>query len=174
MGFFDFFKGSKSKKTEEENVQEEVRIYAALNGTVKDISEVPDPTFAEKMLGDGVAILPNESGTIYAPVAGKLVQFFETGHAFTIETPEGVNVLVHCGLNTVELRGEGFVKIASEGDEVEIGTPIVKFDYDLITSRCPSIITPIVVLDSDEYTINKLKVGEQAKFADDLLMEVLL
>lgn len=143
MGFFDFLKKSKETSVD-------LEILAPITGRALPIEEVPDPTFAGKLLGDGMGIEPNAKGEVVSPVEGKLIQLFKTGHAFTVESKEGVNVLVHFGLDTVELNGEGFEKLATEGDEVKAGQPIIRYDYDLIKGKVPSVITPVVILDADE------------------------
>ncbi|WP_197271510.1 PTS sugar transporter subunit IIA [Oceanivirga miroungae] len=150
MGLFDFF--NKKNKKEEDNNTLEVSVFAPIEGECVDISNVPDDTFAKKMLGEGVAIIPSKSGEVLSPVDGKIVQLFDTLHAFTIETKEGVDILVHFGMNTVFLKQEGFTKILNEGDEVKAGDAIVSYDLDLIIEKGYNPITAIVVLDSDEYS----------------------
>src|SRR5437660_679419 len=104
-----------------------VRILAPLDGTVVELEKVPDPVFAQKMAGDGVAIDPSGAVAV-APVAGKLVKLFPGGHAFGISAAHGVEVIVHLGLDTVELKGTGFQNIAREGQDVQAGEPITSFD----------------------------------------------
>jgi len=118
-------------------------ILAPLDGTVIDLEMVPDEVFAQKMVGDGVAIDP--SGDIaVAPVAGTLVKLFPGGHAFGIATDNGIELIVHLGLDTIELGGEGFENIATEGQVVQIGTPIVRFDRATIEGRGKVMLSPVV------------------------------
>src|SRR5947209_13299895 len=120
-----------------------IDVLAPLDGTVVDLETVPDEVFAQKMAGDGVAIDP--SGQIaVAPVAGTLVKLFPGGHAFGISTAEGVELIVHIGLDTVELKGEGFSNIATEGQTVEAGTPIVRFDRAAIERTGKVMLSPVV------------------------------
>lgn len=118
-------------------------ILAPLDGTVIDLEMVPDEVFAQKMVGDGVAIDP--SGDIaVAPVAGTLVKLFPGGHAFGIATDNGIELIVHLGLDTIELGGEGFENIATEGQVVQIGTPIVRFDRATIEGKGKVMLSPVV------------------------------
>lgn len=121
----------------------EIHVLAPLDGTVVELEKVPDQVFAQKMVGDGVAIDP--SGQIaVAPVAGDLVKLFPGGHAFGISTKEGIELIVHIGLDTVELNGEGFENIAREGQKVKVGTPIVRFDRAVIERAGRVILSPVV------------------------------
>lgn len=167
MGFF----ANLFSKKEEEKVTKNV-VLAPIAGRVIPISEVPDETFASKMLGDGVGIEPLASGTMVAPADGVISQLFETGHAFTVETKEGVNILVHFGLNTVELKGKGFEIIAKEGDSVKAGDPVIKYDLEFLAANSPSVITPVVILDSDEYKSIKTFENQQVEEAKQTIIEV--
>jgi glucose-specific phosphotransferase system IIA component len=121
----------------------ELDILAPLDGTVVDLETVPDEVFAQKMVGDGVAIDP--SGEIArAPVAGTLVKLFPGGHAFGIAADDGIELIVHLGLDTIELAGEGFENIATEGQVVQIGTPIVRFDRATIEGKGKVMLSPVV------------------------------
>src|SRR5947209_18195111 len=112
----------------------QLQVLAPLDGMVIDLEMVPDEVFAQKMVGDGVAIDPSGSVAV-APVNGQLVKLFPGGHAFGIATDGGVELIVHLGLDTVELQGEGFERLASEGQAVMAGTPIVRFDRSAIERR---------------------------------------
>ena len=120
-----------------------IEVLAPLDGTVVDLESVPDEVFAQKMAGDGVAIDPSGRVAV-APVTGDLVKLFPGGHAFGISTVDGVELIVHIGLDTVELKGEGFENIATEGQVVQAGTPIVSFDRATIERRCKVMLSPIV------------------------------
>lgn len=134
----------------------QLSILAPIDGTVVDLELVPDEVFAQKMAGDGVAIDP--SGAIaVAPIAGKLVKLFPGGHAFGIATNEGVELIVHIGLDTVELNGEGFENIATEGQMVQVGTPIVRFNRATIERTGKAIISPVV--SSGEGTVVRRATG---------------
>lgn len=143
MGLLDKLFGKK------ENVVKEVEIYAPLSGEIVNIEDVPDVVFSEKIVGDGVAIRPN-GDTIVAPVNGTIGKIFETNHAFSIESDDGVELFVHFGIDTVELRGEGFTRLAEEGQKVKAGDPIIKFDLAFLSEKAKSVLTPIVISNMDE------------------------
>jgi glucose-specific phosphotransferase system IIA component len=121
----------------------EIHVLAPLNGTVIDLETVPDEVFAQKMAGDGVAIDPSGRVAV-APISGDLVKLFPGGHAFGIAASGGVELIVHIGLDTVELKGEGFENIATEGQVVQAGTPIVRFDRAVIERLGKVILSPVV------------------------------
>ena len=121
----------------------EIVVLAPLDGTVVELESVPDEVFAQKMAGDGVAINPSGQVAV-APVAGELVKLFPGGHAFGISTSDGFELIVHIGLDTVELKGEGFENIATEGQLVQAGTPIVRFDRATIERKGKVMLSPVV------------------------------
>jgi PTS system glucose-specific IIA component len=137
-----------------------MQILAAVSGTAVPLSEVADEVFAQGMAGEGGAIVPARSGEAIAPASGTLVKLFEGGHAFGIETDDGVELIVHVGLDTIELRGAGFEKVATEGDRVEAGQPIVRFDLEEIRAGGYDPVTPVVVTNADEHPVVDIKTGE--------------
>ncbi|MDU4696721.1 MAG: glucose-specific PTS transporter subunit IIBC, partial [Paenibacillus sp.] len=118
-------------------------IVMPVNGELMDISNVPDPVFSERMTGDGFAILPHD-GVICSPVYGKVFNVFPSKHAIGIMSDGGKEVLVHIGVNTVKLKGQGFNVLVQEGDLVAAGQPILEVDLDYVKEHAPSIISPIV------------------------------
>ncbi len=121
----------------------EIPVRAPLVGTDVDLEAVPDEVFAQKMAGDGVALDP--SGNIaVAPIAGMLVKLFPGGHAFGIAASDGVELIVHLGLDTIELKGAGFENLATEGQEVQAGMPIVRFDRPTIERAGKVMLSPVV------------------------------
>lgn len=170
MGLFDFLKPKKKEEVQQE-VQQEVKveapkaefngkIVAPISGRLLPLSEVPDEVFAQKMIGDGVAIEPSTSGTMLAPAAGTLEKIFDTNHAFSIVTPDGIEIFVHFGMDTVALGGKGFERLVQEGDKVEAGTPLIKFDFDYLKENAKSIITPVIISNYDEYSaLNGVETG---------------
>ncbi|APE34002.1 PTS glucose transporter subunit IIA [Nocardia mangyaensis] len=125
-----------------------VPVLAPLPGKVVALAEVPDPVFAGQLVGSGVAVDPDRTRgplVVTAPIAGKIVKLHP--HAFVI-LGHGVGVLVHLGIDTVKLKGEGFELLAAEGDEVVAGAPVVTFDPTRIDTTGYSPICPIVVMDS--------------------------
>ena len=147
-----------------------MQILAAVSGTGVPLSEVADEVFAQGMAGEGGAIVPAQSGEAIAPASGTLVKLFEGGHAFGIETDDGVELIVHVGLDTIELRGAGFEKVATEGDRVEAGQPIVRFDLEEIRAGGYDPVTPVVVTNADEHPVSDVRTGEVS--AGDPLFEV--
>ncbi|TDL61278.1 PTS glucose transporter subunit IICBA [Rhodococcus qingshengii] len=122
---------------------EDEGFMSPLKGELKSITEVPDQVFAGKMMGDGFAIVPVE-GTIVSPVNGKIVNLFPTKHAIGILSDTGREILIHVGIDTVNLKGQGFETLVAENDIVEQGQPLLKVDLDYIKEHATSTITPIV------------------------------
>jgi sugar PTS system EIIA component len=134
------------------------------------MNEVADEVFAEGMAGEGAAIVPAGSGEAVAPVSGTLVKLFEGGHAFGIAAAGGVEIIVHLGLDTIEMEGGGFEKLATEGEEVAAGQPIVRFDLEEIKAVGYDSTTPVVFTNSDEHAVEGQRTGEVR--AGDSLFEV--
>ncbi|WP_032092863.1 MULTISPECIES: PTS glucose transporter subunit IIA [Pasteurellaceae] len=153
MGFFDKLFGSKDNKAVD------VTIYAPLSGEIVNIEDVPDVVFSEKIVGDGVAIRPT-GNKIVAPVDGVIGKIFETNHAFSMESKEGVELFVHFGIDTVELKGEGFTRVAQEGQSVKRGDTVIEFDLALLETKAKSVLTPVVISNMDEISSMDKKTGE--------------
>ncbi|WP_245837301.1 glucose PTS transporter subunit IIA [Virgibacillus phasianinus] len=126
----------------------EEKIYAPISGAIRQLDVVPDPTFAEKLMGDGLAIEPSD-GNVVAPFDGKVVQIFPTKHAVGLESNAGVEVLIHIGLETVSLDGEGFQAHVVQGDWVKAGDTLITFDPVFIKEKAKSVITPVIVTNGD-------------------------
>jgi sugar PTS system EIIA component len=137
-----------------EKVTEEI-IYAPASGSYVEIEEVPDPTFAKKMMGEGVAIDPSE-GKAVAPVDGEILQVFPTKHAVGVKGKTGVEILIHIGLETVGMNGEGFEAHVKQGDKVKVGQTLVTFDLNLIKEKAASTVTPVVITNGDQYELEKV------------------
>lgn len=140
MGFFDAFK---KKETE-------IVIYAPIKGKCVSIKEVSDPTFSEEILGKGIAIIP-EDGKVYAPADGVVTTMFPTGHAVGLTTDQGVELLVHVGLDTVALKGDGFHIACKENQKVKRGDLLMEADLEKIKAAGYEVITPVVICNSAEY-----------------------
>ena len=125
-------------------------IFSPLTGTVVALSDVPDPVFGKGIMGPGIAVEPS-GNTAYAPGAGTVIAAQPTGHAYGILLDTGVEVLIHVGLDTVKLKGEGFDVHVAKGDRVEAGTPLVTFDRAVIEKAGYPLITPIVVLNAKKF-----------------------
>ncbi len=146
-----------------------MRVLAPISGRAVPLAEVPDEVFAEGMAGQGCAIVPEASGEAVAPVSGVLVKLFEGGHAFGIATDGGIEMIVHLGLDTIELRGKGFERIATEGERVEAGQPIVRFDLDEIRAGDYDPVTPVLVTNDEDHPVTGVRTGEIQ--AGELLFE---
>ncbi|MFS0657173.1 PTS glucose transporter subunit IIA [Bacillus sp. 179-C3.3 HS] len=131
----------------QDDVKEET-IYSPADGELMDMTDVPDPVFSQKMMGDGVAVKPS-NGVIVSPVEGEIIQLFHTKHAIGIRTLSGLELLIHIGLETVGLNGEGFESHIKEGDKVKVGDPLITFDLDFIAEKAASTVTPIVIMNGD-------------------------
>ena len=125
-----------------------MKILAPQTGKAVPVSEVPDPVFSGKVLGDGVGILPTEGG-VYAPVSGTVVQVAETFHAVGIESDDGLEVLVHLGIDTVKLKGEGFTCHVKEGQHVSAGDKLIDMDLAFIESKGLSTVSPCIITNVD-------------------------
>ncbi|MDR3595405.1 PTS glucose transporter subunit IIA [Clostridium sp.] len=126
----------------------DLALIAPADGRAIDLSKVPDPVFAQKMAGDGIAI-DTTGDTIVAPADGIVSLIFKTKHAFAISLDNGIELLVHIGIDTVSLNGEGFEKLVEEGTSVKAGTPIIKINRDYILEKGFSLITPVLVTNPD-------------------------
>ncbi|WP_411343435.1 glucose-specific PTS transporter subunit IIBC [Paenibacillus sp. WLX1005] len=147
----------KGTAEEQVNIMAEEMIVAPADGELLSITEVPDPVFSQKMTGDGFAILPS-NGTIASPVNGKVFNVFPSKHAIGIMSETGKEILVHVGVNTVKLKGQGFNVLVAEGDDVMAGQPILEVDLEYVKANAPSIITPVIFSNLPEgatVTLNK-------------------
>ena len=146
--------------TEEEKNED---LAAVATGTIIPITEVKDQVFASKAMGDGFAIDPSE-GKIYAPYTGEVTVAFPTGHAYGIRTAGGKEVLIHIGMDTVELNGEGFKPAVKQGDHVKQGDLLTEIDLDLIRKAGKPVVTPVIFTDGTEIELKKtgeVKAGEK-------------
>ncbi|EPE37389.1 glucose-specific phosphotransferase enzyme IIA component [Candidatus Photodesmus katoptron] len=146
MSFLNKIKNLVSDSSEHVNFTE---IIAPLSGNLVNIEDVPDVVFAEKVVGDGIAIKPiNEEMT--SPVDGIIGKIFETNHAFSIKSNNGIELFVHFGIDTVELKGKGFKRIAREGQLVKAGETIIEFDLPFLEKQAKSTLTPVVISNMDK------------------------
>ena len=148
MGFFSKLFG---KKTDD--------FYAPMTGKAVAITEVPDPTFAEGMLGNGIAIEPTE-GKVYAPCNGTLDTVFPTGHALTIIADNGAEILIHVGLETVGLEGKPFTIHAANGSKIQKGDLLLEVDLEAVKAAGLNTITPMLICNTDEFPTFNTFVGK--------------
>ena len=145
-------------------------LYAPMVGNAVPITEVPDPTFAEGMLGNGIAIIPTE-GKVYAPCDATVDMMFTTGHAVSLMADCGAELLIHVGLETVALEGKPFTIHVANGDKVKKGQLLVEADLEAIKAAGLEIITPVLVCNSGDYSTFDTFVGK-AVSNDDIVIEL--
>ena len=159
MGLFDIFK--KKEKIV-------VTIYSPVNGKVIELKEVPDEAFAQKMVGDGCAIEPDK-GIICSPIDGQLMNIFPTNHAIIFETIDGLEMIVHFGIDTVKLDGKGFQKLREPGP-IKVGDEIVKYNLDEIKDNVPSTRSPIIINNMEKVEkIEVLSLGKIVKIGEPIM-----
>ncbi|GAA0181502.1 PTS glucose transporter subunit IIA [Clostridium sediminicola] len=147
-------------------------LTAPVDGKVIDITKVQDKVFSEKIIGDGIAI--ESSGKIFiAPASGELKVIFETNHAFAMTLENGIDILVHIGIDTVKLNGEGFKRLANEGEMVKKGQPIIEIDRELIEGGGYSLVTPVLVTNMESLeTIDYCNLGESVVAGNDNVFKI--
>lgn len=128
-------------------------ISSPLIGELIPLKDIEDTVFASGAVGKGVAIKPND-GDVYSPITGQVALVFPTKHAIGLKSDDGVEVLIHIGMDTVELNGEGFEVFVSVGDNVELGQRIAKVDLRYLESKGKYTITPVVITNADDYDIH--------------------
>lgn len=128
-----------------------INVFSPLDGELVPLAEVNDPTFSEAMLGDGVAIKPT-GNKVLAPADGELAVMFPTGHAASVVSNDGVEILIHVGLDTVKLKGEHFIVHAKQGDKVKKGDLLLEFDAAAIAAAGYDIVTPIIITNGSDFS----------------------
>ena len=142
------------------------KIASALTGKIVNIENVPDQVFSQKMMGDGVAIEPTE-GKVVSPINATVETIFPTKHAIGLKGEDGLELLIHVGLDTVNLKGEGFTAHVQSGDKVKAGDVLVEFDLEYIRANAPSTITPIIVTNHDQFTLSAVPAEGTSVVAGD-------
>lgn len=166
-----FYRDEPSKKTESTGNAASGKtggvVAAPISGTVKALAEVEDEAFSSGAMGRGLAIIPSE-GKVYAPIDGEISTFFPTGHAIGMTSDNGMEVLIHVGMDTVKLEGKGFTPRAAQGAHVKKGDLLLDFDMELIQKEGYSIVTPVIITNTDDYTdvvptdVTDIKHGDDA------------
>lgn len=139
-----------------------IELKSPFEGKVIALTEVPDAVFSSKLVGDGIAFEPNK-GVIYAPADGKVIQVFPSKHAIGLITEEGLELLIHIGIDTVNLKGEGFENYVKAGDSVRAGDKLMSFDTNLIREKAKSILSPFVITNLDAVESMKFFYGNAHK-----------
>ena len=150
IGKIEKFDKNESDKIDRKERKTE-KISSPLKGEVIALSDVQDEAFSSGALGLGAAVDPKE-GVLYAPADGTISVFFPTGHAIGMTTDDGVELLIHVGMDTVQLEGKGFRPFAKEGDRVTKGQKLLEFDMELICKEGYSLVTPVLITNTDEFS----------------------
>lgn len=144
------------------------QILAPVSGKAVPMSEVNDPTFSQEILGKGVAIVPSE-GKVVSPVDGEVVVVFETKHAVSIRTSYGAELIVHIGLDTVNLGGKYYTAYVSPGDHVKAGDLLVEFDMEKIKEEGYDVITPVLVCNTPDFPNMECHTGMDVNALDPII-----
>ena len=153
-------KADEQKEEVKQEVVDRIVISSPISGVAADITTAPDEAFAEKMMGDGAVVTP-EDPYIYAPEDGEVAFVFETKHAVGFVTETGISLLIHVGIDTVKLNGEGFEALVESGQKVKKGEPMLKLDIDYLNKNAPSLVSPVLCTElEDNQRIHLLKEGQ--------------
>jgi phosphocarrier protein FPr len=153
----------------------ELKVLAPLSGQVWPLERVPDPVFAQKMVGDGLSVDPTDA-VLVAGCDGEVISLHAAGHALTLRTPSGVEVLMHVGIDTVTLKGEGFRPRVKKGDRVRAGAPLIEFDLDFLATHARSLLTQVVIANPERVTAWRrasgyVRAGQDVLFTVDVAPE---
>jgi PTS system D-glucosamine-specific IIC component len=153
------------------NEVSEFSFVSPLTGEIHPITDVPDQVFSGKMMGDGFAITPAD-GTIVSPVNGRILNVFPTKHAIGLESENGTEILIHVGIDTVNLKGEGFEAFVQEGDIVTKGQKLLEVNFDFVKQHAPSIMTPIIFTNLNEGESVTIKASGSVKAGEDHIISI--
>ncbi|HHL2560296.1 TPA: N-acetylglucosamine-specific PTS transporter subunit IIBC [Yersinia enterocolitica] len=146
-------------------------LVSPITGDVVALAEVPDEAFASKAVGEGIAIRPTDK-TVVAPANGTIVKIFNTDHAFCLETETGAEIVVHIGIDTVKLNGQGFARLVEEGATVVAGQPVLELDLAYLNANARSMISPVVVSNIDDYAGISVLAGGSVVAGQSQLFEI--
>ena len=155
------------KKMFEKNAKT-ISLKAVEDGTTIPMDEVNDQTFAQELLGPGIAIVPS-NGTVVSPINGTIATVMDTKHAVCIQGEDGLELIVHAGLDTVELNGKYYQTYKEIGDQVKAGDVLLEFDLEEITKAGYDVTTPIVITNLGDYKITKCLTGQQVKAGKEVI-----
>lgn len=155
------------KKMFEKNAKT-ISLKAVEDGRTIPMDEVNDQTFAQELLGPGIAIVPS-NGTVVSPINGTIATVMDTKHAVCIQGEDGLELIVHAGLDTVELNGKYYQTYKEIGDQVKAGDVLLEFDLEEITKAGYDVTTPIVITNLGDYKITKCLIGQQVKAGEEVI-----
>ena len=145
----------------------QLRVMAPLSGQVWPLERIPDPVFAQKMVGDGLSIDPTDA-VLMAACDGEVMALHAAGHAVTLRTKQGLELLMHIGIDTVAMKGQGFKPLVKIGDKVKAGKPLIEFDLDFLATHAKSLLTQIVIVNSERVKWLERASGQVAAGKDPL------
>ena len=148
--------------------KQKIELVSPLTGKLFPLEEVPDQVFSQKMVGEGIAVFP-ENGLVLAPLAGEVVALFSTGHALGIRSPQGLEVLIHVGVETVALQGKGFTLYVKKGQHVTAGEKLIFADLDYIGAYAPSLLSPVILTNMEKIESWKAPAGGIITAGDPLM-----
>lgn len=148
--------------------KERSEVLSPVSGKVVPLSEVADPAFAQEILGKGVAVIPSD-GEFKAPVSGEVIVLFDTGHAASIKADNGAEVIVHIGLDTVQLKGQYFKTHVKQGDRVNAGDLLITADLEKIREAGYDVITPVIICNTPDYPDMECHTGIQVKAGEPVI-----
>lgn len=157
-------------KKDKETTPTKPELVAVQNGTVVKVETLPDPVFAEKMLGDGFAILPTNDGNVVSPINATIEEVQDTLHAYCLHTDDGLDILVHIGINTVSLNGEGFKPKVKKGQKVKTGDTLAIVDLDFIKSKGLPTYTVVLITNIDEVKDFTILANKEAQSGKTIIM----
>lgn len=155
------------KKMFEKNAKT-ISLKAVEDGRTIPMDEVNDQTFAQELLGPGIAVVPS-NGTVVSPINGTIATVMDTKHAVCIQGEDGLELIVHAGLDTVELNGKYYQTYKEIGDQVKAGDVLLEFDLEEITKAGYDVTTPIVITNLGDYKITKCLTGQQVKAGEEVI-----
>ena len=148
----------------------QVKLYSPVNGKRIDLSKVKDRVFSSKMMGDGLAF-QFEEDTLYSPCDGQVALVYETLHAYGFRLDNGAEVLLHIGMDTVNLNGEGFTSFVKQGQKVKVGDPIVKIDLEFMKEKGIDLTTPMILTNGSNFEYTICLDCENVKAKTDVVVE---
>ena len=147
-----------------------MKLYSVANGRTKNIEEVSDEAFTQKMMGDGMAIMSCD-GCVYAPADGEVTMLFPTHHAIGIKTALGIEILIHIGIDTVEMNGDGFVAFVKQGDKVKCGDLLIQFDLNKVIQAGYEPDIMVILTNTSQYQ-KMIKTTQDEIAVHDVLLEI--
>ncbi|GGP07836.1 beta-glucoside-specific PTS transporter subunit IIABC [Oceanobacillus neutriphilus] len=164
-------KGSKNLKKNSNTFDSKIaEIFSPISGSIKDMKEISDPTFSSEMIGKGAAILPSE-GVVYSPIDGEVISILSSRHAIGLISNKGIEILIHIGIDTVNLEGKYFTSYVENGDKIHKGDRLIEFDMEAIQKEGYDVITPVIITNTSDY--KKIEVNKQKSISNkEILLQI--